>query len=56
MKKEVDTTRTAPKTNRKFIETDPRPQTHKLLTIHSPGLSQTLSCRMLMECCVFKIK
>ena len=56
MKKKVDTTRTAPKTNRKFIETETRPQTHKLLTTHSPGLLQTLSCHMLMECCVFKIK
>ena len=56
MKKKVDTTGTAPKTNRKFIETETRSQTHKLLTTHSPGLSQTLLCHMLMECCVFKIK
>ena len=56
MKKKVDTTGTAPKTNKKIIETETRPHTHKLLTTHSPGLSQTLSCHMLMECCVFKIK
>ena len=56
MKKKVDTTGTAPKTNKKIIETETRPQTHKVLTTHSPGLSQTLSCHMLMECCVFKIK
>jgi rhodanese-related sulfurtransferase len=32
------------------------PNAHKLMTTRSPGLSQTLSCHMLMECCVFKIK
>ena len=56
MKKNVDTTGTAPKTNKKIIETETRPHTHKVLTTHSPGLSQILSCHMLMECCVFKIK
>jgi hypothetical protein len=43
MKKKVDTIGTAPKTNRKIIETETRPQTHKCMTTHSPGLSQTLS-------------
>ena len=38
MKKKVDTTGTAPKTNRTIIETETKPQTHKLLTTHSPGL------------------
>ena len=55
MKKKVDTIRTAPKTNRKIIKTETRPQTHKFLTTHSSGLSQTLSCHMLMECCVIKM-
>ena len=56
MKKKVDTTGTAPKTNSNIIETETRPQTHKCMTTHSPDLSQTLLCHMLMECCVFKIK
>ena len=56
MKKKVDTTEQLLKLIKKIIETETRPQTHKLLTTHSPGLSQTLSCHMLMECCVFKIK
>jgi hypothetical protein len=34
MKKNVDTTETAPKTNKKIIETETRPHTHKLLTTH----------------------
>jgi len=55
-KKKVDTTGTAPKTNRNIIETETRPQTHISMTIHSPDLSQTLPCHMLMECCVFKMK
>ena len=54
--KKVDTAGTAPKTNRKIIETETRLQTHNFMTTHSPDLSQTLPCHMLMECCVFKMK
>jgi hypothetical protein len=51
MKKKVDTTGTAPKTNKKIIETETRPQTHKLMTTHSPGLSQTFFIEKMYNHC-----